>query len=74
MLKVCVDYDDDIPARVVEAGRERYFLAEIPAEIDDANCRIRRLQRAQQLEGIIAAAVIHENDLAGHREFLPNDR
>ena len=72
MLKVCVDYDDDIPARVVEAGRERYFLAEIPAEIDDANCRIRRLQRAQQLESDVAAAVIHEDDLAGHQKFLPN--
>jgi hypothetical protein len=29
MLKVGVDHDDDIAARVVESGRKRYLLAEI---------------------------------------------
>ena len=33
-----------------------------------------RLHGAQQLERIIAAAIIHKNDLAGHQQFLPNNR
>jgi hypothetical protein len=73
MLKVGIDDNDDIALRVVETGRERDLLAEISAEIDNPNRQIGGLQRAQQPEGIITAAVIYENDLARQRKFLPDN-
>jgi hypothetical protein len=60
MLKVCVEYNDNIAARVIEACREGYLLAEVPTEIDDSDRRIGRLDCMQQREGIVAAAVINE--------------
>src|SRR5271166_1914956 len=72
MLKVCVNHHDDIAARIVEAGSERYLFAEISTEIHDSDRRIVGPECAQQPESIIGAAVIHENDLARQRKSLPD--
>ena len=72
MLEVCVDHHNDIAARVVEAGSERYLFAEISTEINDSDRRVTGLKRAQQPESIVSAAVINENDLARQRKVLPD--
>ena len=64
ILKVCVDDDYGVAAAVIQPGRHGDFLAEIPAEVDEANRRVVFPQRVQQIHRSIAAAVVDVDDFA----------
>ena len=63
VLQVAVGGHDEAAAGVREAGREAGGLTEVAAEPDDAQPRVARLQRRQQLERLIRAAVVDDDDL-----------
>ena len=58
VLQVAVGGDDEAAAGVREAGGERRGLAEVAAEADHAQPRVLRLERGQQRERIVGAAVV----------------
>ena len=53
------------PRGVREAGREGRRLAEVAAEPDHAQPRIGGVQLGQDLEAVVAAAVVDRDDLVG---------
>src|SRR5215471_14686984 len=67
VLKVCVDDDDRISVRVIEAGGQRQLLAEVATQIDDCDALVAPPQLEQQTETAVGAAVVHVDDLS--REF-----
>ena len=62
VLQIAVRGDDEPPARVREAGGKRRGLAEVAAEPDDAQPRIASLQLRQDLETVIGAAIVDDDD------------
>ncbi len=54
----------DIAARMVDAGGERRFLAEVARQVDDAGAAGRaRLRSSRRAQRVVARAVIDEHDL-----------
>ena len=65
MLQVAVHGDHVFPLRIIEAGRQSGRLPKVAAQLDDHHAAIDRGNLLQQREGVIAAAVVHENQLKG---------
>ena len=63
VLQIAVGGDDQAAPRVGEAGGEGRRLAEVAAEPDDAHTRVRRLKRRQELEAVVRAAVVDDDEL-----------
>ena len=59
-----------LAARVVETGRDGDLLAEIAAERHRADARVGNACGADRREGVVAAAVVDEDDLPGCDETL----
>ena len=74
VLQVAVHRDDVAPARVREAGGEGGGLAEVAAELDDAQAVVRRLQPGQPRERLVRAAVVDGHDLVGAPAGLERGR
>ena len=53
-----------------EAGGEGGGLAEVAAELDDAQAGVRRLQPGQPLERLVGAPVVDRDDLVAAPERL----
>jgi hypothetical protein len=74
MLAVAVHEQHRAIARMIESCRERRLLAEIARKRDDLHVEHRGRQGARDLESVVAAAVVHVNDLdrksARRREAL----
>lgn len=67
ILQVRVDRDHRVAVRFVEARRQRGFLAEVARQIDHAHARLARADRDELLERVVAAAVVHADDLEADR-------
>jgi hypothetical protein len=63
VLEIRVERDDDIAPRAGEPGAQGRGLAEVPAEPDDADPRVRSLKTLQDLEAAVGAAVVDEDQL-----------
>ena len=63
VLQIAVGRHDQPAARVREAGGEGRGLSEIAAEADHAQVRIARLQPRQDLEALVRAAIVDDDDL-----------
>jgi hypothetical protein len=64
ILEIRVHREDDRVAALVEPGRERGRLAEVPAKANDAGVlRVAHIERLEELRGAVPAAVVHEDDL-----------
>ena len=58
-----VERDDDIVAGRIDAGHHRGRLAEVAAEADEPEVRMRLRGGAQALPGGVGGPVVHEQDL-----------
>ena len=65
VLQVAVHRDDVAAAGVGEAGGKGGGLAEIAAELDDAQPGVRGLQPREPREGVVGAPVVDREDLVG---------
>ena len=62
VLEVAVGGDDDAAARVIEPGRERGCLPEVPPETNDAETRIVGLKPLEDLKRVVGAAIVDHDD------------
>ena len=63
VLQIAVRGDDEPSARVIEAGRERRGLAEIAPQPDHPQMRIAGLQLRQDLEALVRAPIVDDDEL-----------
>ena len=63
ILQVDVHRDQDVAARVVDAGGERRLLAEVAREVDDPQPAVTRAAVEQMGQRVVVRAVVHEHDL-----------
>jgi hypothetical protein len=59
---------------MIEAGRKRYLMAVIARKIDDDEVRILKRERHHYLPGVVARAVIDEDDFVIFAEASVGDR
>jgi len=72
ILQIRVDKDDGLPIRIVQPGRHRDLMAEVPGEAQDTHLRSAGLQLAHQLQRVILAAVIDHDQLPRLAQSLHN--
>ena len=65
VLEVTVHRDEDVAAGAREAGVHRRMLAEVAREADGADARIAFVERAEPVEGVVAGAVVDDEELEG---------
>ena len=53
------------PCGVIEAGGQRRGLPEVAAQLHHHHAAVHGGNLLQQVEGVVAAAVVHENQLEG---------
>ena len=70
VLKIAVDRDDGLAARLVKAGDERRCFPEVAAQAHDAHVLLRVVQPSERREGSVGRAVVDEDRLPGHVERL----
>src|SRR4051794_10075171 len=67
VLKVDVHWNDRFAVSMVEARRKRGFLAKVPGEGDHPDPRVPGVRGTEQLDRIVDAPVIDEEDLEASR-------
>jgi hypothetical protein len=70
ILQVCIDDDHGIACGMVEAGGHRHFLAEVAAEIGDADALVCVVQSQQHTQRVVGAAIVYVQDVRGEIEPL----
>ena len=70
MLQIGIHDDGRGTPRMIETGRYGDLLAEIPAQRQGANARVRGMSGAQPLERIVGRSVVDKDDLEGGRATL----
>jgi len=65
VLQVAVHGDDVLALGMIEAGRQRRGLAEIPAQFYHNDAAVDGGYFLQQVEGLIAAAIVDKHQLEG---------
>jgi hypothetical protein len=68
VLEVAVHGHDDLPAAVVEAGRQGRRLAEVAAQAHQLDARVALARPAPALGGGVGRAVVDEDDLEAPAE------
>ena len=63
ILQVAVHDDDRLSAGMIDAGRDRGLVSEVPAEMEDDEPGVVRGQAVGELGGPVAAAVVDPDDL-----------
>ena len=74
VLKIAVDRHDHIAARVVEPRHHRRGLADVVAQMDDADALVPLRQLGCQRSGPVPAAVIDEQQLAVVPEIVEHGK
>ena len=62
VLEIAVGGDDEAAAGVIEARRERRGLTEVAAEPDHPQARVGRLQPRENLEALVRAPIVDDDD------------
>ncbi len=70
VLQVAVHGQDELARGVVETGRQRRGLAEVPAQLDHQHAAVHRGNLFQQLVGAVARAVVHQHQLKAVAHLL----
>ena len=74
VLQVAVGGHDEPAARVREPGGEGRCLAEVAPEPDHPQARVPRLQPGKQIERLVRAPIVDDDDLVAAPEGLERRR